>query len=937
MRAAWRLAIRNVSARRRRMGLLGAAVALSSALIAAIACAMAAVNASISLQLESIVGRADISITAPGRTAQVPLDLLERVREWDGVRLATGALEAEFPLVIDAPLLVPSREAAGVNEGGLATDPAATGSPPAFVRSTRTLRVSPLVRAVVDEAGWELRPVEVIAGRLPEAPGEIAIDAFTASRLSVLAEEDLALNGIGVVVVDPERFARAPVPVPQSVETESEAQRINDRQGARLGSTVQVRRLFTEPIDLTIVGITARPPLGGRPRGFMTYEGISRVLGSADRVSEIEILLTDGVDPDGVIDAHKPDLGENLLIQTTARVTSGVEDNLKSTQLAFILASILALLSASFIILTGLNTDFAERRRELAVLRCIGASKAQLAQSQLLIGLILGIGGAAIGMPAGIGFAALMTWIFEAEVPSGLIVPTSGVLMSTIGTMIAGLLGAAWPAWRTLRMSPLEGLAARATSVPARAILACFIVAAILLATHLSLVTFAQAGQGQFLFWSYVFVGLPCLFAGYFLMGVPATWLVTRLASGPFSRLLGLPRHVLRRSVQATPFRFGFTAGAMMAGLALMVAIWTEGGAFLRDWLGKMQFPDAFVSGLILPQEAQDKVDSMTEYVENSVALSVIPVETDAFGVRALQRYQTNFIAFDPDRFFAITEIDWVQGDQETAVARLNQGGAVIVAREFLTAQGMGMGDTFTCRFEEEEHEFEIVGVVTSPGLELISRFFNIGEEFTAQAMHAVFGTRADAQARFGVDAIRVISIDLKDDADDAEAIAALRRELFPYGIADAGSGRAMKRDIVEFVTGTLLVFSGIAVMAMLVACFGVANLVVAGIELRRFEFGVLRAVGAQSGLLVRLVLGEALLIALSASVLGTLMGLQAAYAGTRLHALLFGILIHLRPPIGAIAAGWAFVFALTLAAAAPSVRRLARRQPRELLAAMRG
>ncbi|MCA9288089.1 MAG: ABC transporter permease, partial [Phycisphaerales bacterium] len=106
---------------------------------------------------------------------------------------------------------------------------------------------------------------------------------------------------------------------------------------------------------------------------------------------------------------------------------------------------------------------------------------------------------------------------------------------------------------------------------------------------------------------------------------------------------------------------------------------------------------------------------------------------------------------------------------------------------------------------------------------------------------------------------------------------------------------------------------------------------------LRRFEFGVLRAVGAQSGLLVRLVLGEALLIALSASVLGTLMGIQAAYAGTRLHALLFGILIHLRPPIGAIAAGWAFVFALTLAAAAPSVRRLARREPRELLAAMRG
>jgi putative ABC transport system permease protein len=409
------------------------------------------------------------------------------------------------------------------------------------------------------------------------------------------------------------------------------------------------------------------------------------------------------------------------------------------------------------------------------------------------------------------------------------------------------------------------------------------------------------------------------------------------VVAAPLSALLRLPPHMLRRSVQATPFRFGFTAGAMMAGLALMVGIWTEGGAFLRDWLGKMEFPDAFVSGLILPQEAQDKVDALTEYVDGSVALSVIPVETDAFGVRALQRYQTNFIAFEPRRFFEMMDVTWVQGDEATATAALERGNAVIVAREFLTAQGLGMGDRFTCRFEGVEHEFEIVGVVTSPGLELISRFFNIGEEFTAQAVHAVFGSREDSREKFGVDAIRVIAIDLRDGVSDAEAIAALRRELFPYGIADAGSGRAMKHDIVRFVEGTLLVFSGIAVMAMLVACFGVANLVVAGIELRRFEFGVLRAVGAQSGLLVRLVLGEAAIIALTASILGTVMGIQAAYASTRLQALLFGILLELKPPPLPILAGWGFVFALTLAAATPPVRRLARRHPRELLAAMRG
>lgn len=923
MLPAWRLAIRNVSARRRRMTLLGAAVALSAALISAIACAMGAINASIGMQLESVVGRADARIAAPGRSAQVPLDLLETVRAWPGVALATGHLEAEFPLAVTVP--------------ALERNPAQGETAPAYTRRSRTLRVSPLVRAVVDDAGWKLRPVQVIAGRLPAAQGEIAIDAFTASRLSVMADEDLALNGIGVVVGDPARFALPPVPVPETAVTEAEARRINDRQGARLGSTVEVRRLLGQPARLTIVGITARPPLGGRPRAFMTYPGMSALIGRADQLSEIEILVKPGVDPDALVESRREGLGEGVILQTTARITSGVEGNLRSTQLAFILACILGLLSASFIILTGLNTDFAERRRELAVLRCVGASRAQLGQSQLLIGLILGLAGAAVGTPSGIAVAAALTHLFREHVPSGLIIPTTGVLMATLGTIGAGLLGAAWPAWRTIRMSPLEALAARATLVRGRAIALCLAAALICLTSHLALVGLARAGQGQTLFWSYVFFGLPCLFVGYFVLGVPATWLVARIGSGPISALLGLPRNALRRSVMATPFRFGFTSGAMMAGLALMVAIWTEGGAFLRDWLGKMEFPDAFVSGLILPQEAQDTVDAMTQYVQGSVALSVIPVETDAFGVRALQRYQTNFIAFDPDRFFSMMTISWVQGDQESAVAALNRGGSVIVAREFLTAQGMGVGDTFTCRFEDQSHEFTIVGVVTSPGLELISRFFNIGEEFTAQAVHAVFGARHDARERFGVDAIRVIAIDLRDDADDAQAVAALRRELFPFGIADAGSGRAMKRDIIEFVRGTLVVFSGIAVMAMVVACFGVANLVVAGIELRRFEFGVLRAVGAPPGLLVRLVTGEALIIALAASLLGTLMGIQAAYAGTRLHALLFGVLINLRPPVGAIAVGWAFVFALTLAAATPPILRLARRRPRELLAAMRG
>jgi len=83
------------------------------------------------------------------------------------------------------------------------------------------------------------------------------------------------------------------------------------------------------------------------------------------------------------------------------------------------------------------------------------------------------------------------------------------------------------------------------------------------------------------------------------------------------------------------------------------------------------------------------------------------------------------------------------------------------VAREFKTAQHLGAGDTFVVKSEGKEYPFEIVGVVTSPGLEVVSKFFSVGEDFTEQAIHAVFGSRKDLKEKLGTDAISMIQIGL--------------------------------------------------------------------------------------------------------------------------------------------------------------------------------
>lgn len=236
------------------------------------------------------------------------------------------------------------------------------------------------------------------------------------------------------------------------------------------------------------------------------------------------------------------------------------------------------------------------------------------------------------------------------------------------------------------------------------------------------------------------------------------------------------------------------------------------------------------------------------DIVEGTSAISMHNIDTDAFGVHALQHYTSTYFAFEPRSFFDMAEITWVEGDEETAVKRLEEGGAVIVAREFKLAQGLGAGDTFTFKHDGKEYSLQIVGVVTSPGLELVSKFFNIGDDFVNQAVHGVFGTREDARKIFGTDAAQLIQVDLVDGVDDEEAIHRLREAVFGLGVLDAGSGRQIREQLELFVRGSLLVFSTIAVGSMLVACLGVANLIAAGIDARSYELGVLHRRGGAGG-----------------------------------------------------------------------------------------
>lgn len=914
MRPVWRLAISRLWARPSRTVLIVLAVALSAALITVVSGAMASLNGAVRARLNATVGAADVVLKPATMLRGVPAEWLERVEAWPGIETASPLRQESARLILPAQALTPEAEGGGG----------------AWTRSDLALDVSAVINGVDFERWQQLRPIELVAGRMPEAVGEIVVDGLIAERLTWVYQSEQRASGrygltVGTAVYDQPRAE-----LPESVGAEADAARRNETVGLRLGDTLIVRRLVRAPAEFTVVGVARQAPLGGRPQAYASLETVRDRLGGGN-LTEIEATLGPDIDPIAFAERRRGEVPEGFVLETTARVTANVEKNLASSQLGLILATVLAFLTAAFIIFTGLTVDAAQQQRELAMLRCIGASRVQLGAYQLLVGAVIGLAGAAVGVPLGLAIAASIVGVFREYVPDGVVVSTLGLVLAPAGSVLSGVLGAAWPAWRATRTSPLRALASRATAPSRRAIAIAGLVAAIGIGIHL--LTFMVPRDAQVMFWAYATVGLPAIFVGYFFLAVPLIVLVTRLLGRPVVRLLGVPRGVVERLVAATPFRYGFTAGAMMAGLALMVGLWTQGGALLRDWIGKLQFPDAFVSGVNIPPEAQEALDRLP-FVENTCAITLHPVETDAFGVRALQQYHTTFIAFEPERFFDMATLTWIEGDPEVAKRRLAAGGAVIVAREFQVAQGLGVGDTFTCTEDGERHSFEIVGVVTSPGLEIVSKFFDIGAEYTQQALHAVFGSRRDLRERFETDAISMVQIELADGVSDAEAIDEIWRAMAPYGILDAGSGRQILAEILEFMRAILLATSAVAIINMLIASLGVANVIINSVEQRRFELGVLRAVGGRRAMLARMIAAEAVLIAVTASVLGTLMGTQLSLAAQHLHRALLGVVWNLRPPPLPIAAGCAIVLVICLLASVPAAARLNRLKPRELLTA---
>ncbi len=724
---------------------------------------------------------------------------------------------------------------------------------------------------------------------------------------------------------------------------------IAENLGAKVGDRLLNIGAHPEPAELLIVGINQETTvrLLRNPQAVATAHTVRQATGDAAKnvrtVGEVQVVLREsslGGRPraeavEAIAASWRSILPDGVVAEPTPRVLAGVSSAIRANEFFYVIFSVLAFLAAAIIITTGLTTSVLERVRELAILRSIGATRAAIVGAQAFTGLFIGVLGALLGLPLGVALAGLIAIAYPDRLPSGLHVSATGLAWAALGSAIAGLIAAVWPAILASRISPLEGLARRARAASTRAVAIAALLGLVGLVLDRLILT--TSDDAQLVFRLHVFLGLPALIFGTFLLGAAVNIVVATLLGPLIARLFLVPAPLLKRSSRSAPFRNGFTAGALMVGVALLTGVWTNGTAVLRDWLDQIKFPDAFITHpLGVTNDARARVDAFP-FVDGTCAITVLPIESTAFGVSGIRNPPVNFIAFEPDPFFRMTSLHWAAGDPEYAMRRLREGGAVIVAREFLVnRKGYSIGDVFDVTLANQTASFEIVGAVSSPGLDVVSLYFNIGRDYADKAVSSVFCSRADLQRVFSVDHTHLLQVGLKGDMTDEQVVAEIKKAL-GTGAYLVGSGRQILSSVREIGLGMMNIATLIAIGAMAVATLAALNVIVAGVDARRHEFGVIRAVGGSSGVLARLILAETALLALTAALMGVALGLQAAFAGQRLQALLAGIQLPFKPPPIPILLGCLALLAVALLTVAPLALRLARQRPVALLGGVRG
>lgn len=709
-----------------------------------------------------------------------------------------------------------------------------------------------------------LAPYDLVEGRAPAGPGEVAIDVDTAET------GDLAVGDTTVV--------RTPAPIEVEVVGLLQA-----RGGSSGGVTVTA---------------------------FTTEEAQRLLLGRDDRVTRILLAAGSGVSEDDLAARAGEVLPDGTEAVSGTTYTEEALDDLGRDFLDFFEAFLLvfaaiALLVATFSIYNTFSITVAQRLRESALLRTLGASRRQVLGSVLLEAVLTGLVASVLGLGVGVALAVGLLGLLG---QFGLPVAGAGVVVGTralVGAFAVGvgvtLLASFLPAVRASRVAPLAALRDVAVdrSDQSRVRLGIGLGLVAVGAVFVALALTADEGNLP-----RAAIGAVGISIGVFLLGPVTARPLTALVGAPVQRLRGVTGALARRNAVRNPRRTASTSAALMVGVGIVTLFTVVAGsvkatiddAISSGFGGDLVVQGGGFSGSGLSPELIDEVRALPE-VDRALGM--------ALGMGSVDGSEELFSVVDPASLEGMLTLEVVEG----SLYDLPVDG-LAVARETADTRGWDLGDT--------------VEITMVDGTVLAQR---IGAIFEAGAGNAAGGLIVpfDAYAPHAVQlSYMTAMVDLADGVAVADGQAAVEAVGADHGNPDVLDREAFTEQTVGEVDQLLAIVYVLLALAIVIALMGITNTLSLSVHERTREIGLLRALGQTRSQLRAMVRWESVIVALFGTATGLLLGAFLGWVFIRAIAADQGLGVF-AAPIGQLALVVALGAIVGIVAALRPARRAAR------------
>jgi putative ABC transport system permease protein len=632
------------------------------------------------------------------------------------------------------------------------------------------------------------------------------------------------------------------------------------------------------PLHVTVVGVLAGdgPEVGSSGRTVVLPIRTAQALAVADGetlpdgltgISRIDVVIAAGATPDAVMRTMGQALTiEPYVLSAPSDVASQLRSSTVDVRSTMALLAAITLFAAAILILNTMAMTVVERVRELGLLRAAGASRGQVVRVVVTQSLVLGFAGSVAGLVLGVLLAYLAAAWLRASGSVNLDGPsvTPEVLLAGLATGIAiTLIAAVEPARRAAAVSPVAVLRVRAEAGSLVRTQTGWLVAVVALIGTVA-VLLMPGGAAD------VSGPLRAVFVYVILL---VAVLLTPALLGPLARVLGLPfaavlrleERLARAAIRRDPSRTALTVGALIVGLAMVVALAAVAASTrtaATAWLADVVPGDEILTAIAPAPVGDGGVDRQVAAIGGVLRATPLASFDLAYDGTRLEAEAIRGADFLADGRLAFTA-----GDRASALAAIDAGGAVILPASRAARLGVGLGDAIAVASGAGLVQLRVVGLVE--------------RSFPGRTGDAVLVGWGDAVDHFGVagaDSIAVRYVPGRQ-AEAQPQVEALARQL----ALTASPISRVAGDVADALDRLFGLLDLLALAAVVIASLGIVNTLSMNTWERVRELGMLRAAGMSRRQVWRSVLVEA-------GILGAIGALVGCVAGVGIGAVLIGV-----------------------------------------------